>query len=162
MTCGARGELFCMLCGDYVYSRLIDREVTRIEIAERFSWLQTPDKMLCRSISVTESVTFDSGKSFWPGLLAVYPNPTCPTLLAAGLRSLTRSSLFSGNTKFISTVPELMNFAGIQCSKGIIVVAFYSLRHCFSFSFYGYHFKVHNTMSYLCLWGCIIAEIHVT
>jgi ubiquitin carboxyl-terminal hydrolase 22/27/51 len=39
MTCGSRGEIFCMKCGDFVYHDVLDREKERVDIQVNVGYL---------------------------------------------------------------------------------------------------------------------------
>ena len=91
-----------MICGDFVYSSIVDRTIAYTEVAVRLPWFRGPDKVLERSITTAEQILYESGKSFWPGLVATYPDSSCSILREASLQSLRRIQIFRGENEELS------------------------------------------------------------
>lgn len=73
MTCGARAEIFCFSCGDFVYNKVFDQERERLDMEERIPWLAWNDHALRRSFDPLEFVRVEKYGVVWRGLVATYP-----------------------------------------------------------------------------------------
>jgi len=119
ISCGEKGELFCMKCGDFVYNALIDRERDRIEISSRFPWFSRNETRIERSISVGEVNELEDGSScVWPGLVATYLERAPAALISAGELSLKRIRAFSGQIYSSSFNLGWNQLAYVQSFKG--------------------------------------------
>ena len=107
ITCGSRGEIFCMKCGDFVYNQVFDREKERIDIQfqlPRYAWGR--NEPLLRSFSlgdiledfviIPEEIDKQSGdrnivnKVVWRGLRASYPSEVPEEFIEAARCTLKR------------------------------------------------------------------------
>lgn len=122
MTCGKKGSLFCMMCGDFIYNSIVDRTVEYTEIALRLPQLGCPDQTLERSISSSERVLNETGKLFWPGLMATYPDTSFGIIRRASRQSLKRMRMFHGEMERSPWVFGYLN--DVRNSKGLFSLIF--------------------------------------
>eukprot|EP00814_Leptocylindrus_danicus_P006297 CAMPEP_0116010138 /NCGR_PEP_ID=MMETSP0321-20121206/3831_1 /TAXON_ID=163516 /ORGANISM="Leptocylindrus danicus var. danicus, Strain B650" /LENGTH=856 /DNA_ID=CAMNT_0003479197 /DNA_START=168 /DNA_END=2738 /DNA_ORIENTATION=+ len=118
ITCGDRGALFCMRCGDFVYNPVIEREKIRAEISARIPYLDTADHFLRRSLEPAPLAMTDNENYVWPGLMATYPSSVPHHLAQAGELSLKRLLAFTGESRDFRWSRELYQFILKQSSRG--------------------------------------------
>lgn len=121
ITCGSKGEIFCMKCGDFVYNEVFDREKERIDILFQLpSYAWGRNKPLLRSFSlgdiledfviVPEEIDEQShdrkivNKVVWRGLRASYPSEVPEEFIKAARYTLKRLKIF--HESFIESKPQ--------------------------------------------------------
>lgn len=111
ITCGSKGEIFCMKCGDFVYNEVFDREKERINIGfhlPMYAWGR--NLPLLRSfcfgdiledfVIIPEEIhnppkeKSPSNKIVWRGLRAFYPSEVPEEFIQAARCTLKRFKLF--------------------------------------------------------------------
>lgn len=111
ITCGSKGEIFCMKCGDFVYNEVFDQEKERVEIG-----FHLPMYAWGRNLPILRSFRFGdifedfvivpedihdiskektlSNKIVWRGLRASYPSEVPEEFIQAARCTLNRFKVF--------------------------------------------------------------------
>jgi len=122
ITCGEKGEIYCMKCGDFVYCDVFDSEKERVEISFQVPWFQWDrHRKLQRSFAFREegddfyvipnhfvpedkkdtnsehrSAREPSAIVVWKGFQATYPPDVSYEFILAAQRTLSRLKFFRG------------------------------------------------------------------
>jgi hypothetical protein len=123
ITCGEKGEIYCMKCGDFVYCDVFDSEKERVEINFQVPWFQWDrHRKLQRSFAFREegddfyvipnhflpenkkyansehrSTCEPSAIVVWKGFQATYPPDVSYDFILAAQRTLSRLKFFRGD-----------------------------------------------------------------
>ncbi|CAB9497825.1 terminal hydrolase 22 [Seminavis robusta] len=73
VSCGARAQVFCFPCGDFVYHRVFDQERERLDLESKIPWLAWSDHPLMRGFSPLEFAHVEEYGIIWRGVKATYP-----------------------------------------------------------------------------------------
>jgi|AntRauTorckE5430_2_1112549.scaffolds.fasta_scaffold00851_11 hypothetical protein len=136
ITCGERGEIYCMKCGDFVYCEVFDSEKERVEINVHlpcFQWDRR--RKLQRSFAFREegddfyvvpnhcddgSIHHQSITAIWKGFQATYPQDVSNNFILAGQRTLDRLQLFKGDitkSRFMNACSTTADIVYRQCKR---------------------------------------------
>ena len=108
ITCGEKGEIYCMKCGDFVYCQVFDSEKERVEIGSVVPWFswgrhQPLKRGFCFGAddfavipSSSSSLSRSSGSIVWRGFQATYPAEVPEEMILAARRTLQRMRVFRG------------------------------------------------------------------
>lgn len=110
ITCGVKGEIYCMKCGDFVYCEVFESEKERVEISAQLPWFQWERcRKLQRSFAFREegddfyvipnnvdngAIRHPSGIAVWKGFQATYPQDVSNDFILAAQRTLDRLKYF--------------------------------------------------------------------
>ena len=135
VTCGSRGELFCMGCGDFVYHECFDQERERLFLEQNhpsLSWSETP---IIRGVDPSSFIVTPENGIVWRGMMATYPSPIRPELAQSGRFAINRISLFRGD-KYGSTM---------ELGPKAVELSTYQQCHC----------KLRRCSCFLLMWLCM-------
>jgi hypothetical protein len=135
ITCGSKGEIFCMKCGDFVYNEVFDQEKERVEIG-----FHLPMYAWGRNLPILRSFRFGdifedfvivpedihdiskektlSNKIVWRGLRASYPSEVPEEFIQAARCTLNRFKVFH-DSSIESTLQEHGNQPKLYFDKPI-------------------------------------------
>jgi len=144
ITCGERGEIFCMKCHDFVYTEVFDNEKERMKIEANIPWFSwdrrrtlqrsfgfgdeaddffvIPDgETAINGRSLTKFSQPRSGTVVWRGFQATYPQDVPDELILAAQRTLRRLRMFQGESPqsdYITLDKTTSEFALRQRERG--------------------------------------------
>ena len=148
ITCGDKGEIFCMKCGDFVYCDIFNTEKERVAINSYLPWFgwsrrrrlgrefcfgeEGDDFYLIPNV-IGEGKTKSTGDSstsasssvsrsiVWRGFQAVYPTEVADEMILAARRVLHRLRMFRGDlmpSTYLSWDKSACEFATRQHERG--------------------------------------------
>ena len=120
VTCGPKGDLFCMGCGDVIRHECFDQERTRIFFEHNYPTLSWKGFNIIRGVDPSSFAITPKHGVVWQGLIATYPTPVRPELVQAAQYAAQRISIFRGDvdyktTEFGPVATELYNYQRLHC-----------------------------------------------
>lgn len=138
ITCGSKGEIFCMKCGDFIYAEVLQEEKSRIDIGQKipfykweryhklhrgFSFMENGKDFVVVSDKDTRgdknsAKDNSNGTTVWRGFQATYDFGVPHEFIEAGKMTLRRLDLLQGTSLNAFTTHHAADIMLIQSKRG--------------------------------------------